>query len=263
MLISVLLVAAVYVLPLTVMTGVLIQGPGYDFSKWKDGYIAVAGQETIKESIGGNGIWMCYLLVIGSCTAQAGQLFALICTTSRSLYAMGLLGTVPSFFSTLHSRFHTPWVSLVTLTCFTAIFAATLNFNILVDITIAFYGMGIILRLCAFLTLRVTQPNLYRPYKFGGNLPYYMLVLLCFPAIILSFISIIALEIQIFLIVFLIFAFGFIIYAFNELLKRNWPQLFFEEPTLMKSINQTSVPKSHVEEDLDSDAEPLLGHRTS
>jgi len=264
MLISVLLVASVYVLPLMVITGVLVHGSDYDYSKWVDGYLAIAGQDTIKQSIGGSGLWMCYLIAIGSCTAQFGQLFTLVCTTSRALYVMGLLGTVPSFFSKLHSRWHTPWVSLLTLTCFTAIFAATLNFNILVDVTIAFYGMGIILRVCAFLTLRITQPNLYRPYKFGGNnLSYSLLVFLCLPCIILSSLSIIALEKQIFILVFLIFSFGFIIYGFNELLKKFWPQLFYEEHALMRSINQNSLAK-HTDEDYDSaDVEPLLGHRTS
>jgi amino acid transporter len=87
---------------------------------------------------------------------------------SRLPYAMAEDGLLPSIFARLN-RHNAPWVSIVVLATGWAL-CLGLGFERLVMLDILIYGASLTLEFVALVVLRVTEPDLPRPFKVPGGL---------------------------------------------------------------------------------------------
>ncbi|KAI5062420.1 hypothetical protein GOP47_0022959 [Adiantum capillus-veneris] len=147
---SVLLILAVYGLPTLIGVSVLP-----DYNEWKSGaYMSAA------KLIGGHPlqIWMGLSEVLSA----VGLLLTRICINSRVIYGMTLVEQVPVF-TWLHPRFGTPWIAILTTSILTLLLAE-FNFYSLAEADMLFYALSTMLKFCALVQLRFTEPDAFRPF---------------------------------------------------------------------------------------------------
>lgn len=155
---SVVLVTAVYFFPLAVGVGV----PG-DWSAWKEGYFPqVAAQ------IGGP--WLGVALTLAGLVSAAGMLNALLCTSSRVPYAMAERGLLPSPLRRLHRRHGTPWTTIA-LNSVGVAALIPFSFQDLIELDMLLYAAALILEFAALIWLRVSRPEMPRPFRVPFGLP--------------------------------------------------------------------------------------------
>ena len=149
---AVLLVTLAYLLPVAVGVGV-----DKNWSQWEEGYFP-----KVAAAIGGE--WLGAWLTIAGLISAVGLLSALLCTSSRVPYAMGERGMLPAPLKKLHTRYATPWVSILV----NAVGVAALipfSFQELVQVDMFLYAAALILEFAALVWLRIKQPNMPRPYR--------------------------------------------------------------------------------------------------
>lgn len=152
MILSVLLVSAVYVLPLGVGVGVAA-----DWSAWKEGYFPLVAAE-----IGGP--WLGTWLTLAALISAVGMLNALLCTSARVPYAMAARRMLPRPLARLHERHTTPWPAIVVNSIGVACLIP-FSFQELIEVDMFLYAAAMILEFAALLRLRISEPNLARPYR--------------------------------------------------------------------------------------------------
>jgi len=152
MIVSVVLVTAVYLFPVAVGVGV-----AGDWSAWKEGYFPqVAAQ------IGGS--WLGIALTLAGLVSAAGMLNALLCTSARVPYAMAERAWLPTPLARLHRRHGTPWMAIA----INSIGVAALipfSFQDLIELDMLLYAAALILEFAALIWLRVSQPDMPRPFR--------------------------------------------------------------------------------------------------
>ncbi|KAH7332297.1 hypothetical protein KP509_20G080300 [Ceratopteris richardii] len=148
---SVILIFAVYGLPSLIGVSILP-----DYNEWKRGAYMIAAK-----LIGGRTlqIWMGLSEVLSA----VGLLLTRICINSRVIYGMSLVEQVPVF-TWLHPRFGTPWISILTTSILTLLLAE-FNFYSLAEADMMFYAMSTMLKFCALVQLRFTEPDAFRPFR--------------------------------------------------------------------------------------------------
>jgi amino acid transporter len=152
MLITVLLVTAVYLLPVAVGTGV-----DNDWSAWKEGYFPrVAAQ------IGGPGLgtW----ITLAGLISAAGMLNALLCTSARIPFAMAERSMLPKPLSRIHKGHATPYLAIFVNSLGVALLTP-FSFQELIEVDMFLYAAALILEFAALVWLRIRQPDLPRPYR--------------------------------------------------------------------------------------------------
>jgi len=155
LIIAVVLVIISYVWPLTVAVSV-----DHDYDKWYVGYYA-----DITGRLGGD-YFKIYTSLIGLASA-IGLFNVRLCTASAALSALGPdIGW--SKLGVLHNRFKTPWVSVIVNTIGITLLIP-FNFQILVQIDVAFYALSLVVQFASLFWLRVKEPDLARPYKLPMN----------------------------------------------------------------------------------------------
>jgi basic amino acid/polyamine antiporter, APA family len=91
---------------------------------------------------------------------------------SRLSYSLGTNKLIPKQFASLHSRFKTPWISIVVF----AVAAAVLVLPGRLDLLAATYSLAATFAFCvahlAVMRLRYVSPELYRPYQMPINIPF-------------------------------------------------------------------------------------------
>jgi amino acid transporter len=153
---TVLLVTAVYLLPVAVGIGV-----DANSATWKEGDFP-----KVAALIGGAqlGTW----LTIGGLISAMGMLNALLCTSARVPYAMAVRGMLPQTLAARHKKFATPWKAILVNSLGIAALIP-FSFQELIEVDMFLYAAALILEFAALIWLRIKQPELARPYRVPGG----------------------------------------------------------------------------------------------
>lgn len=109
------------------------------------------------------GPWMSIWLVVAAFAGNIGMYIAEIFEDSWQLFGMARAGLVPRFLGTRNKRFGTPLNSvLVSYVCIAVLVAFDFGDNLAIT---NFFSCGsCLLELAAFFSLRITHPDLERPF---------------------------------------------------------------------------------------------------
>jgi amino acid transporter len=79
-------------------------------------------------------------------------------------------GLLPKILSTLHTRFNTPYISIIV--CSVVISMMTFwTFGELIVIDVTIYGAGLFLEYISLIRLRIKEPDTHRPFKIPLGVP--------------------------------------------------------------------------------------------
>lgn len=153
---GVVLVAAGYFFPLLVAIG----ATNFDRREWTDGFLAVVAAD-----IGGPwlGAWTVFAAAISNIALFQAELSA----DAFQLMGMADRGHIPKLFSK-RSKFGTPTNGIILGTA-VIIVMGTSDFDSLIEMLNFNYAISLLMEYCAFLKLRITRPDLERPYRIPLN----------------------------------------------------------------------------------------------
>jgi basic amino acid/polyamine antiporter, APA family len=84
---------------------------------------------------------------------------------SRVFFSMSKDGLLPAWAGAVHPRFRTPWISSIVVGSFVAVFAALIPIGILGELVSIGTLLAFIIVCAGVWVLRVTRPDLPRPFK--------------------------------------------------------------------------------------------------
>jgi len=160
---TVCLTTTMYILPLAFCAAAV-----GNWGEWREGQFPKLAYEL-------SGPLLSSILTAASIVAMVGVLCTLMCTTSRALLSMAQLRMLPASLSRLHSRFGTPWLAIIVNACMISIATVILEFDALLQLSMFFYAINVIMQCLALLRLRATHPHRLRPTTI---IPF---PVLCFP----------------------------------------------------------------------------------
>jgi amino acid transporter len=164
MLISVLLVAATYVIPVAAVSRSGIAPESWDTGSWVD-----VGR--IIGSVHGPHLGQALAIAItaGGMISAFSMFNALILSYSRVPIAMAADGFLPKVMGLRSRRTGVPWVALLVCAMGWGM-CLKLGFEKLLLLDTLLYGLSLILEFAALVALRLREPALARPYKVPGGL---------------------------------------------------------------------------------------------
>ncbi|HYM94876.1 MAG TPA: amino acid permease [Chitinophagaceae bacterium] len=109
--------------------------------------------------------WLAKLITIGILAGFSSVILVMLLGQSRVFYTMSTDGLLPKVFSTLHSKFRTPYKSNMILFLFVGLFAAFIPGSVAGDLTSIGTLLAFVLVCIGVIVLRKTDPNLKRPFK--------------------------------------------------------------------------------------------------
>jgi amino acid transporter len=157
MIAAVLVVAISYILPVAAMALTRLSPAAWETGSWAN----------IANMMGGP--WLRLWLVLGGMMSALGMFNALVMSYSRLPYAMAQDRMLPGIFARVTGRAKTPWVSIVVLATGWAL-CLGLGFERLVTLDILIYGASLLLEFVALAVLRISEPDLTRPFKVPGGM---------------------------------------------------------------------------------------------
>lgn len=184
MLISVLLVAATYVLPIAAASQ-----SGISPDSWDDGAWVMVGR-TCAGAIAGPraGQALAAAIMAGGMISALSMFNALILSYSRVPLAMAADGFLPKVMGKTSRRTGVPWVSILVCAVGWAC-CLKLGFLKLLILDTFLYGLSLLLEFAALIALRLREPNLARPYKVpGGVIGCILISLGPIPVVMVAFI---------------------------------------------------------------------------
>lgn len=112
--------------------------------------------------------WFSFVIKVGAIMGLSSVMLVLLYGQTRVFYIISRDGLLPRAFSNVHKRFHTPWINTIFVGTVVATAAAVTPIDRLGDVvslgTLAAFGM-----VCfGVLYLRITQPELERPFRTPG-----------------------------------------------------------------------------------------------
>jgi len=129
-----------------------------------------------------SGRWLGVLIACGGMASTIGIYNANLLSVSRVPKVMADDRLLPRVLSTLHSRFHTPYISLIACSLVVSIMVLwTFGELLVIDVTI--YGAGLFLEYFSLIKLRIDQPDVHRPFKIPLGVPG-LIVLISLPIIV-------------------------------------------------------------------------------
>jgi amino acid transporter len=164
MLMSVLLVAATYVIPVAAAAHAGIAANSWDTGSW------VNVGETIGSAIKPRaGQVLAIAITTGGMISAFSMFNALILSYSRVPIALAEDGFLPRVMGLRTRRTGVPWVAILVCavgwgTCM------KIGFDNLLLLDTLLYGLSLILEFAALIVLRIREPNLPRPYKVPGGI---------------------------------------------------------------------------------------------
>lgn len=157
-----------YLIPLAVTLGASTATQ----TDWEDGYFAVAASDIVGPWLG---VWMVFAAGVSNIALFQAELS----TESFQLMGMAERGFVPKIFAS-RSRYDTPTAAIVLSTLFMVGMSSS-NLEKLVELLNFNYAIGLLIEFTAFVKLRISEPNLSRPFRIPLN------VSLCVVAMIPTF----------------------------------------------------------------------------
>lgn len=109
--------------------------------------------------------WFSLLIKVGAVAGLTSVMLILTYGQSRVFFAMAKDGLLPRFFSTLHTKFRTPWIGTIVLGSIIAVAAALLPIDILGDLVSLGTATAFGIVCVSVLWLRAKRPDLERPFK--------------------------------------------------------------------------------------------------
>ncbi|ETP43344.1 hypothetical protein F442_09882 [Phytophthora nicotianae P10297] len=177
MLISVLLIALTYLMPL--FGAIVFNSPNW--TTWDDGSFS-----SIASALGGT--FLSTWIMLASFASNAGMYIAELFCDSFQIMGMAQNELAPTFLGARNKRFNTPhnavFASLIVI-----LVLIEFDFNDIVNMTNALSAFYQILIFAAFIKLRYTHADLKRPYKVPGSIPMLLLGLLI-PTALLMYIAV-------------------------------------------------------------------------
>ena len=155
---AVVLVTLAYLLPVAV--GV---SADTNWSAWKEGYFPIVAARV-------GGPWLGTWLTVAGLISAAGMLTALLCTSARVPFAMAERGMLPYRLAALHSRYATPWFSILVNSVGLALLIP-FSFQELIEIDMFLYATALVLEFAALIWLRIKKPEMPRPYRVPYGIP--------------------------------------------------------------------------------------------
>jgi amino acid transporter len=152
-------IAAAYVVPMAAA----LASDGADWRRWETGALPA-----IAHRVGG--AWLGHAVALGAVLSTAGLFMSLLLTNSRLPYVLARDGFLPPSLAALHPRFGTPWVAVGVSALLYAAFAV-FSFKDLIVLNVWLYSLTLVVELAAFLWLRVSTPDLPRPWRVPGGMP--------------------------------------------------------------------------------------------
>ncbi len=138
----------------------------------------------IAEQLGGAGLGAAML--VAAVVSNLALYQEYLAQGSRPAYTMAEDNLLPKVLTRTHSRYGTPWVSIVFLAAVNAVLVRY-GFQTLIVIDVFLMMFYYILIFVAAIRLRVSEPGLPRPFRVWGNTA--VLVLVCSPAIAIAVIA--------------------------------------------------------------------------
>lgn len=114
------------------------------------------------------GRWLGIMIAAGGMASTMGLYSAVLLSVSRVPQVMAADNLLPVRLCALHSRFRTPYVSIITSSLIVSVLILW-TFSDLVIMDISLYGAGLLLEFAALLALRVKEPNTQRPFRIPLN----------------------------------------------------------------------------------------------
>lgn len=187
---TVILMIAIYCIPLIAVTGVCIPdqelGGCLNYSRWHDGYYS-----HVALFLGGK--WLQILTVICAALSNIGLYEAELSCFAYQLGGMADRRFVPSIFGR-RSRYDTPTYSILICLVGICILSSSKGFSEIVELMNFLYCLASLMAFAAFLWLRYKRPGLHRPYRFPAPLPVLCLILLPALALVIFVLSMAALK---------------------------------------------------------------------
>ena len=171
------------------------------------------------------------IISIGAVCGLTTVLLVLLYGQSRIFFSMARDGLLPGFFSRIHPRFRTPYLSSLLIGIFVALVAGLTPIDVVAELTNIGTLSAFVLVAAAVLVLRRTQPNLRRGYRVPW-VPFIPIL-----SIIASFVLIVSLPLVTIARFFIWLAIGLIVYF---LYSRHHSKLDedAEEPALAESTER-------------------------
>ncbi|WP_214073558.1 APC family permease [Mucilaginibacter sp. dw_454] len=124
------------------------------------------GFPALGEMIGGH--WLGALLALGGMASTLGIYAAVLLSVSRVPQVMSEDSLLPARINKLHSRFQTPYISIIICSVVVSLMILwTFADLLIIDVTV--YGAGLSLEYISLIKLRRKQPEFHRPFKIPLN----------------------------------------------------------------------------------------------
>jgi amino acid transporter len=123
------------------------------------------------------GQWLGALLALGGMASTLGIYAAVLLSVSRVPQVMSEDSLLPARLNKLHSRFQTPYVSIIICSVIVSLMILW-SFAELLIIDVTVYGAGLSLEYIALIKLRITEPDKPRPFRIPLNITGLCLLLL-------------------------------------------------------------------------------------
>ena len=109
--------------------------------------------------------WGSLLVKIGALGGLTSTMVVMLLGQSRVFFSMSKDGLLPKFFSNVHPKFRTPWISSITVGLVVAVFASTIPLDALGEMTSIGTLLAFIIVCAGVLVLRKKRPELPRPFR--------------------------------------------------------------------------------------------------
>jgi APA family basic amino acid/polyamine antiporter len=109
--------------------------------------------------------WGSLLVKLGALGGLTSTMIVMLLGQSRVFFSMSKDGLLPKFFSTVHPRFQTPWISSLTVGLVVAVFASTIPLDALGEMTSIGTLLAFIIVCAGVWVLRRRRPDLPRPFR--------------------------------------------------------------------------------------------------
>jgi APA family basic amino acid/polyamine antiporter len=109
--------------------------------------------------------WGSLLVKFGALGGLTSTMIVMLLGQSRVFFSMSKDGLLPKFFSNIHHKFRTPWISSITVGLVVAVFASTIPLDKLGEMTSIGTLLAFIIVCAGVLVLRKRSPELARPFR--------------------------------------------------------------------------------------------------
>lgn len=110
-------------------------------------------------------LWLNWLIKLAIIAGLTSVILVLLLGQSRIFFIMSKDGLLPTVFSKVHHRFHTPWVSNLILMVGVGVFAAFAPLALVGDLTSIGTLLAFAIVCASVIVLRHTRPKLHRPFR--------------------------------------------------------------------------------------------------